>query len=275
GCSTRSRTSTCARRSPSPDRGHKRIGEHLVAEGFCSPAQIERALEAQAVHGGRLGTCLVEQYAIGLDDLGGALARQHDMPVALQRHFDQADPSIQKRLAPETAAQWRAVPLGRLPGDVERVAVAVLDPLGDDALYELNDALGADVVAAIAPQLRILYHLERVYGIERPNRFKRSSSPGSGSDPGHERRGAIRTLSDAEASGDVMSSLGRIAVRRIQVAPTASAVVEPEPEIANLDGALRAIRRATGRAGRQRGGERARAGLRRRAVGRHDPHDQE
>jgi hypothetical protein len=45
-----------------------------------------------------------------------------------------------------------------------------------------------------------------------------------------------------------MSSLGRIAVRRIQVAPTASAVVEPEPEIANLDGALRAIRRATGRA---------------------------
>jgi len=166
--------------------------------------------------------------------------------VALQRHFDQADPSIQKRLAPETAAQWRAVPLGRLPGDVERVAVAVLDPLGDDALYELNDALGADVVAAIAPQLRILYHLERVYGIERPNRFKRGQAR-SDSDPGHERRGFVKTLSDAD-SGDAMSSLGRIAVRRIQVAPTASAVVEPEPEIANLDGALRAIRRASGRA---------------------------
>ncbi len=179
--------------------------------------------------------------------MGGALARQHDMPVALQRHFDQADPAIQERLSPETAAQWRAVPLGRLPGEVERIAVAVLDPLGDDALYELSDALGAEVVAAIAPQLRILYHLERVYGIDRPNRFKRGSSPLGGSDSGHERRGAIRTLSDAEASGDVMSSLGRIAVRRIQVAPTASAVMEPEPDIANLDGALRAIRRATGR----------------------------
>ncbi|HEY8141824.1 MAG TPA: hypothetical protein VIG06_04105 [Kofleriaceae bacterium] len=215
---------------------------------MCSADSIDHALKNKAVHGGRLGTCLIELLAIGLDEMGAALARQHDMPVALQRHFDQADPTIQKRLDPETAAQWRAVPLGRLPGDVERIAVAVLDPLDDDALYELGDALGAEVVAAIAPQLRILYHLERVYGIERTNRFKRGSSPGSGSDPGHERRGAIRTLSDAEASGDVMSSLGRIAVRRIQVAPTASAVVEPEPEIANLDGALRAIRRATGRA---------------------------
>lgn len=198
------------------------------------------------MHGGRLGTCLVERYAIGLDELGGALARQHDMPVALQRHFDQADPAIQKRLAPETAAQWRAVPLGRLPGEVERVAVAVLDPLGDDALYELSDALGAEVVAAVAPQLRILYHLERIYGIERPNRFKRGQTRGD-SDPGHERRGFVRTLSDADTE-EAASSLGRIAVRRIQVAPTASAVIEPEPEIADLDAALRAIRRATGRA---------------------------
>jgi hypothetical protein len=217
-----------------------------VAEGFCSADRIDRALEAQAVHGGRLGTCLVEQYAIGLDELGGALARQHDMPVALQRHFDQADPAVQKRLSPETAAQWLAVPLGRLPGDVERIAVAVIDPLGDDALYELGDALGAEVVAAVAPQLRILYHLERVYGVERPNRFKRGQAR-EGSDPGRERRGFVRTLSDVDG-GDEMSSLGRIAVRRIQVAPTASAVVEPEPDVANLDGALRAIRRASGRA---------------------------
>ena len=214
---------------------------------MCSAEAIDHALKAQAVHGGRLGTCLVEQYAIGLDEMGGALARQHDMPVALQRHFDQADPAVQQRLQPETAAQWRAVPLGRLPGDVERIAVAVLDPLGDDALYELADALGAEVVAAVAPQLRILYHLERVYGIERPNRFKRGQAR-SGSEPGQERRGFVRTLSDEEPGADAMSSLGRIAVRRIQVAPTASAVVEPEPEIANLDGALRAIRRATGRA---------------------------
>ncbi|HEU5061284.1 MAG TPA: hypothetical protein VFU21_32385 [Kofleriaceae bacterium] len=242
----RSRTSISARRSASPESEHRRIGELLIAEGFCSAEVIDRALEAQAVHGGRLGTCLIEQYAIGLDDLAGALARQHDMPVALQRHFDQADPAVQQRLGAETAAQWRAVPLGRLPGDVERIAVAVLDPLGDDALYELSDALGAEVVAAIAPQLRILYHLERVYGIARPNRFKRGSAR-PGSDPGHERRGYVKTLSDAEPAADAVSSLGRIAVRRIQVAPTASAVVEPEPDIADLDGALRAIRRAGGR----------------------------
>ena len=85
---------------------------------------IESALQSQAVHGGRLGTNLVELYAIGLDQLGSALARQHDLPVALQRHFDQADPDIQGRQSAETAAQWLAVPLGRLPGEQERIAVA-------------------------------------------------------------------------------------------------------------------------------------------------------
>ena len=134
----------------------------------------------------------MEQLAIGLDELGSALARQHDMPVALQRHFDQSDPQIQARIGAETAAEWRAVPLGRLPGDEERIAVAVLDPLDDNGLYELADALGAPVVAAVAPQLRILYHLERIYGIERSNRFKRASR--TGSEPGHERRGFVRTL---------------------------------------------------------------------------------
>jgi hypothetical protein len=205
---------------------------------------IESALQSQAVHGGRLGTNLVELYAIGLDQLGSALARQHDLPVALQRHFDPADPDILGRLSAETAAQWLAVPLGRLPGEQERIAVAVLDPPSDDAIWDLADALGGEVVAAIAPQLRMLYHLERVYGIERPNRFKRGSTRADSPEPGLERRGFVRTLSDTDSP----EPLARIAVRRIKVPPTgASAVIEPEPEVANVDGALRAIRRATSR----------------------------
>jgi hypothetical protein len=205
---------------------------------------VERALESQAIHGGRLGTNLIEQVAIGLDDMAEALARQHDMPAALQRHFDMADGAVQARIQPEIAAQWRAVPLGRIPGEVERIAVAVLDPLHDDALYELSDALGAEVIAAVAPQLRILYHLERSYGIARPNRFKRamsSADPGGG-----ERRGYVKTLSDAEEI-EPPSSLARIAIRKLQVPHTTNIDVEPEPDLANMDGALRAIRRTTGR----------------------------
>ena len=207
---------------------------------------VERALRTQAVQGGRLGTNLIEQLALGLDEMAEALGRQHDMPAALQRHFDRADPAVQARLPPEIAAAWRAVPLGRLPseGPTERIAVAVMDPISDDALYELGDVLGAEVIAAVAPQLRVLYHLERVYGVERPNRFKRASARPE-SDAGGERRGYVKTLSDPDII-ETPSSLARIAVRRIQVA-TSSVEVEPEPDLARMEGALRAIRRSTSR----------------------------
>ena len=146
------------------------------------------------------------------------------------------------------AAQWRAVPLGRLPGAEERIAVAVMDPLPPRALAELSDALGAEVVQAIAPELRVRYQLERVYAVERPNRFKRmsggQSQPGG---PGSERRGFIRTLRDFD-SVEPPSSLARISVRRIEVPATAGQrVVETPPKIHTVEGAARAIKRATGR----------------------------
>src|SRR6266545_4992398 len=116
-----------------------RIGELLVHDGLITAEARERALRSQAVHGGRLGTNLIEQFALGLDDLAEGLARQHDMPAALDRHFSSADP-------------------------------------------------------AIAPELRVLYHLERVYGIERANRFKRGPRRPQEPEPGRERRGYVRTF---------------------------------------------------------------------------------
>jgi len=207
---------------------------------------VERALRSQAIHGGRLGTNLVEQLAIGLDEMAEVLGRQHGMPAALQRHFDMSDPAVQARVPAEVAARLRAVPLGRLPAERgERIAVAVMDPLPAEAIAELAGALGgAEVVPAVAPELRVLYHLERAYGIERPNRFKRGTAART-PEAGGERRGRIVTLSDA-APIEGPSSLARIAVRRV-VAPV-SVDVEPEPDLSTMDGALRAIRQATGRA---------------------------
>jgi hypothetical protein len=146
------------------------------------------------------------------------------------------------------AAQWRAVPLGKLPGGAERVAVAVMDPLPGRALAELGSALGAEVVQAIAPELRVRYQLERVYAVERPNRFKRMS--GGQSQPGgagSERRGFIRTLRDFD-SVEPPSSLARISVRRIEVPASGKhSAVEAPGKVSTVEGAARSIKRATGR----------------------------
>lgn len=144
---------------------------------------MEAALRSQAVHGGRLGTNLIEAWAIGLDTMAQGLALQHDLPPALESHFDRADPAVQQRLPAELAAAWRTVPLGLLAGEPPQVAVAVMDPLPGDVLAELAEVMGAPVVVAVACELRIRYYLERVYGIRRPNRFKRTqrmSSPEPG-----------------------------------------------------------------------------------------------
>jgi hypothetical protein len=216
----------------------------LLAGGLLSAEALDRALESQAVHGARLGTNLIETGALKLDTLSEALARQLDLPAALERHFERSDPTVQQMVDAVIAAQWRAVPLGRLPGAEGRVAVAVMDPVPERGLAEFSNALGAEVVQAIAPELRIRYQLERVYGVERPNRFKRMS--GGQSNPGSERRGFIRTLRDFD-SVEAPSSLARISVRRIEAPTGKKPAVEAQPKMDTVDGAVRAMKRATGR----------------------------
>jgi hypothetical protein len=226
-----------------------RIGEILLQDGIINAEGRERALRSQAVHGGRLGTNLIEQFALGLDELAEGLARQHDMPAALDRHFLQADPAVQQRLAAASAARWGAVPLGRLAseGGAERVAVALLDPPTDVALEELGAELLATVVPAIAPELRVLYHLERTYGLERANRFKRG--PRRSQVIGAialERRGYVRTLTELDTERlEPESSLARIEVRRVE--RTRTGEIETLADLTVLGDALVAVKRASGR----------------------------
>jgi hypothetical protein len=225
-----------------------RIGEILVQSGIVTAEGRERALRSQAVHGGRLGTNLIEQFTLGLDELAEGLARRHDMPAALDRHFASADQAVQKRLSPEVAGRLHAVPLGRLPGEggKERVAVALIDPPDDQTLAELSRELRREVVAAIAPELRVLYHLERVYGIERDNRFKRGARRSQMMGViAHERRGFVRTLTEIDEPQEPTTSLARIEVRRVERSRTGE--IETMSDLTSLGDALVAVRRATGR----------------------------
>jgi hypothetical protein len=155
-----------------------RLGELLVAARVVAPEQVGVALRAQVVWGGRLGTNLVELGAIDLDTLARALGRQRGLLAALARHFDNADRALQARLPPEMAARWRVVPL--VPLSDGTIAVASIDPLDADARSAIAQALEippARLVVSIAPELRVHYHLERVYHIPRDTRFVRAQGP--------------------------------------------------------------------------------------------------
>jgi hypothetical protein len=216
----------------------ERIGEMLVRLGLIQPRELEDALEAQVLVGARLGTNLVEALVVDLDDLAEALGEQRGLPPARKQHFERADRQVQARLSPRLAGTWHAVPLGEVDGG--RIAVAVLDPLPPEGIEEISTALGADIVQAVAPELRLAYELERGYGLRRLNRLLRVPPDGEKA-PAVERRRYVRTLSPDPAAAPI----ARVAVQTIAM-PTDEDDAEPT-SIESFSDALRAIRRATGR----------------------------
>jgi hypothetical protein len=156
-----------------------KLGELLVADGLLTSAQVEQALRAQVMWGGRLGTNLVELGLIDLDALSRALGRQHQLPAALARHFERADPRLQQGLSSEFAERYLCVPLMRV-NDGKDVIVSVVSPLATKPHAIVADELAIEpeqIVQAVAAELRIRYHLERVYQIPRGVRFLRSRGP--------------------------------------------------------------------------------------------------
>jgi hypothetical protein len=153
-----------------------RLGELLVAAGLLTVEQVEQALRAQVMWGGRLGTNLVELHHLALDPLSQVLGRQHRLPAALARHFEKADPALQRMLSPDLAERFSCVPLLRM-GPEQHVVVASPAPLSPSQLAIIAGELAVDVerlVPAIAAELRIRYQLERVYHLRRTARFLRT-----------------------------------------------------------------------------------------------------
>jgi hypothetical protein len=153
-----------------------RLGERLLAAGLLTHELLEQGLRAQVVWGGRIGTNLIELGCLDLDAVATALGKQRALPPALGRHFDRADPALQQAFPADLAAKHLVVPLLRF-GDEPRIAVVSIDPLSFDAREEIAEAFGLQgdqIVPSIAAEMRVRYHLERVYGIQRSARFLRS-----------------------------------------------------------------------------------------------------
>jgi hypothetical protein len=154
-----------------------RIGELLVAAGELTGQQIEQALRAQVMWGGRIGTNLVELGYIDLDKLANALGKQYRMPAALARHFERADADLQRRFSADLAEKYSCVPLLFAGANRAQLIIAAIEPLPDGAVAAIAEDLGIEpkaIVQSVAGELRIRYHLERVYQIARSQRYLRS-----------------------------------------------------------------------------------------------------
>lgn len=128
----------------------------LMEEKLCSRAQIEEGLETQVVHGGRLGTNLVELGFLQEKDLARMLGKQYNVAYAAGEM--QPDPAAMALFDASFFDDHDILPM-RL--DATRVTVAVMDPRRIEPLDQLGFKAGKRVVPVVIPEFRMNQLLRR------------------------------------------------------------------------------------------------------------------
>ncbi|MHB8877499.1 MAG: GspE/PulE/PilB domain-containing protein [Myxococcaceae bacterium] len=127
-----------------------RLGELLVSEKLVTPEGLEEALESQVVHGGRLGTNLVELGLLQEKDLARLLGKQHNVAFAAGEMTP--DPRALELVEPDFADDRDLLPM-RL--DQTRLTVAVINPHDLEAFDALGFKSGKRVVPVVIPEFRM------------------------------------------------------------------------------------------------------------------------
>ncbi len=146
------------------------LGALLITEGVITQEQLEAALSAQRQFRGRLGTNLVELRCLNVDQVAAGLSRQHGVPAALRADFLTMDVTLARQLPARAAKMYGAIPLGPSTTKPRTIRVAVLDPDNIVALDEIATILACRIEPVVAPELRMLRALERLYGIKPARR---------------------------------------------------------------------------------------------------------
>jgi hypothetical protein len=150
-----------------------KLGTLLLRNGAISLTQLEAALRAQVLYGGRLGTNLVELGFLDVDGLGVYLAELRGLPSATGALLDGAPRDVLDKVGADLADHHGVVPLGFLPPFPDALAVAMVDPQDEAALDDLHRHTGHSIAPYVVPELRLLYDLEKHYGVARKARFVR------------------------------------------------------------------------------------------------------
>ena len=142
-----------------------RLGELLLAEKLVTVDQLEEALETQVVHGGRIGTNLIEHGFLNEVDLARTLGRLHNLPFASGEMVP--DPAA---LAVADARFYDDHDVLPMRTDATRLTLAVLGPGQIEAIDTLAFRAGKRIVPVVIPEFRMNQLLRKHAKAFRPIR---------------------------------------------------------------------------------------------------------
>jgi hypothetical protein len=150
-----------------------KLGTLLLRDAVISLSQLEAALRAQVLYGGRLGTNLIELGFLDVNTLGTYLSQLHNVPCAMQQQFQNADKSTIKVFGAELADLYTAFPLGY---QGRGMMVALAEPGSASTVEALARHCGYPILPHAAAEVRILFYMEKHYGLMRKARYVRNAT---------------------------------------------------------------------------------------------------
>jgi len=145
-----------------------RIGEILVRAGKLAPERLAKALELQAIVGGRLGTTLLDMGAVDETILLATLGDQRSSKPVAAADLHAAHPAVVKMVRRKLAERYRIVPFDLRGKTLFLASTDPVDPFLEDEIGMLTSCM---VRSCIALELRIFEALEIFYDIPMPIRY--------------------------------------------------------------------------------------------------------
>ena len=126
----------------------KKLGELLVKENLISPEQLQKAIQEQQRHGGRLGTHLTRMGFVNDDDLAKFLSKQYGLPSVNLKSLE-IDPEIIQLIPKELAKKHKIIPINRTGSTI---IVAMVDPSNIFAIDDIKFHTGYNVEVVVATE---------------------------------------------------------------------------------------------------------------------------
>ncbi len=143
----------------------KRLGDMLIEAGIVTPAQIDTALQAQKIFGGRLGTNLIEMGLIDDRTLSEFLSRQLGVPRVGYDELNSVDPELLSKIPAKAAMRLGIMPV-RIDED-GKLVLAMIDPSDERVISRIEKNVGMKIRPCVTGEAELLYFLEKYYNVPR------------------------------------------------------------------------------------------------------------
>jgi hypothetical protein len=147
-----------------------KIGEALLKEGLITKEELNLALERQVILGGRVGTNLLELRILNEEEFTNFLGKYCNLPAVSNEIIDSIPEEVLHSLNKEIIEKYKILPLKK---EDKKLHVAMLNARDVLEVDELSFITGFNIIPHAVSELRLLYALERYYGIKTDPRYIR------------------------------------------------------------------------------------------------------